>query len=124
VLYAHLLDRLRQPSDAGWSCLHAAWACDDVNAEAAARLCRTQAIEFWKKGKLAGESFAEDMASEFALVTDVHRRAGEFERAAVACADGLDIEDIPLVIERILRRQVVLIQQRDMTAHSVREILS
>ncbi len=123
LTYAHLLDRLRQPADAGWSCLHAAWACDDARAIDAASLCRCQAIEFWKKGKLAGVAFSDDMASEFALVTDVYRRTGDFERATVTCAEGLDIEDIPPVIERVLRRQMVLIQARDISVHSLREIL-
>src|SRR3954447_13828147 len=30
LLYAHLLDQMHQHSDAGWSCLHAAWVCDDL----------------------------------------------------------------------------------------------
>jgi hypothetical protein len=123
ICYAWLLDRLRQPADAGWSCLHAAWACDDAGAEPAAVLCRSQAVEYWKKGKLAGQSFADDMASEFALITDVHRRIGEFEHAQIACSEGLDVEDIPPVLEYILRRQLVFIQQRDTTVHSTREIL-
>ncbi|MDZ4797190.1 MAG: hypothetical protein SGI92_03430 [Bryobacteraceae bacterium] len=123
LCYSYLLDRLHQPSDAGWSCLHAAWACDDAASDAAAVACRLQAIELWKKGKVLGQSFSDDLSSEFALVTDVCRRAAQFEHATVACSEGLEVEDIPFVIEKILRRQMVLIQSRDTTAHNIREFL-
>jgi hypothetical protein len=123
LCYAYLLDRLRQPGDAGWSCLHAAWACDDAGAADSAILCRTHAIELWRKGKEHGQAFGDDLASEFALATDVCRRAGQFEHATVACAEGLEVEDIPFVIEQILRRQMVLIQSRDTDCHNTRELL-
>ena len=123
LCYAFLLDKLRQPSDAGWSCLHAAWACDDAGAGNSAIACRSNAVEMWKKGKLQGQAFSDDLASEFALVTDVFRRAGQFEHATVACAEGLEVEDIPFVIEQILRRQLVLIQARDTSRHNIGELL-
>lgn len=123
LCYAYLLDRLRQPGDAGWSCLHAAWACDDSAADDSASVCRTHAIQLWRKGKEHGQAFSDDLASEFALVTDVCRRAGQFEQATVACAEGLEVEDIPFVIEQVLRRQMVLIQSRDTACHNIRELL-
>lgn len=122
LCYALILDKLRHRADAGWSCLHAAWACDNENSEEAARLCRAAAIQQWKRGKAVGEPFADDMASEFALVTDLYRRMGEFEQATVACGEGLDIEDVPPAIEQMLRRQIVLIQQRDTACHSMAEL--
>jgi hypothetical protein len=123
ILYAHLLEKLHQSADAGWSYLHAAWNCDDASDEEAAALCRIRAIEMWKRGKAAGESFGDDMASEFALITDVYRRTGQFEQATVACAEGLDIEDMSPALEAVLRRQMVLIQSHDTAAHSIKELL-
>lgn len=123
LCYAYLLDKVRQHSDAGWSSLHAAWACDDVEDWAAGARCRQHAIEYWKRGKQAGEAFSDDLASEYALVSDLHRRQGQFELALVTCSEALDMDDIPPVIEQILRRQKSLIEQRDMAAHSIRELL-
>jgi hypothetical protein len=80
------------------------------------------AINRWKRGKELGQGFADDLATEFAIVTDLHRRGGEFDNATVACAEGLDIEDIPGPIEQMLRRQMTLIQQRDTDRHSMSEL--
>jgi hypothetical protein len=122
--YAYLLDRLRQHADAGWSCLHAAWVCDDLNDSVAATLCRAQSIEHWQTGKRAGQAFGDDLASEFALVTDVYRRMGQFENATVTCAEALDLEDLVPILERLLRRQMTLITARDTSAHNIKELLS
>ncbi len=122
LCYALILEKLHQAADAGWSALHGAWACDDAGATDAASRCRARALELWQRGKQLGQLFCDDMGSEFALVTDVYRRLGEFEQATVACAEGLDLDDLPPAIEAILRRQQVLIQRRDREAHSMREL--
>lgn len=123
LCYALILEKLHQFADAGWSTLHAAWACDDAGAAEAAGACRLLAIERWKNGKQVGQLFADDMATEFALVTDLYRRVGEFEHAMVACAEGLDLEDVPPAVEAMLRRQSVLIERRDTSCHSMSELL-
>lgn len=123
LCYAHLLDKLHQSADSGWSCLHAAWICDDVPDPEAASECRLRAIDVWKRGKQAGQQFGDDMASEFALITDIYRRTGQFEEATFACSEGLDIDDIPAAVEAVLRRQLTLIQSRDTDAHSLSELL-
>ena len=124
LCYAHLLERLHQPADAGWSCLHAAWVCDDLDEAVAATRCRAQAIELWQKGKNVGQSFGDDLVSEFALVTDVYRRMGQFENAIVTCAEALDIEDLLPVMEHLLRKQMTLIQAHDTSAHNLSELLA
>ena len=120
--YALIVERAHQWADAGWVWLHAAWACDDAGDETAAAACRRMAIDRWKRGKELGEGFADDLPTEFAIVTDLYRRSGEFENATITCAEGLDIEDIPVPIEQMLRRQLVLIQQRDTDRHSMTEL--
>jgi hypothetical protein len=122
--YASILARLHHWADSGWTCLHAAWACDDERAESCAINCRALAIDRWKRGKELGQNFADDLTSEFAIVTDLYRRMGEFEEATIACAEGLDLEDIPPVVEQMLRRQMVLIQRRDTACHSMAELQS
>ena len=124
LCYSCLLERVHQHADAGWSALHAAWACDDAGMDDAAVRCRERAIASWKKGKAAGQQFADSLASEFALATDLYRRTRIFESAIVSCTEGLDLEDIPPMLELLLRRQMVLIQRRDASAHSMIELTS
>ena len=83
------------------------FATTSINSQAACR-CREQAIEYWKRGKHAGQAFSEDLASEYALVADLHRRMAQFELALVTCSEALDMEDLPPVIEHVLRRQKTL----------------
>ena len=123
VCYAKLLSRLHMHADAGWSALHAAWVCDDSGDQQAAATMRAQALEHWQQGKAAGQQFGDDLPTEFALATDIYRRIGEFEKATVACTEGLDIEDINPVLEKLLRRQLVLIQARDMSTHNMAELM-
>lgn len=120
--HALLLERLELPADAGWTMLHAAWMCDDAGAPDAARHCRGEAIRLWKQGKRRGMDFMEDQMQEFALVTDVLRRLGDFDAAREAALEGLTLEDLPPVVEDLLRRQLSLIQQKDTAAHSLREL--
>jgi hypothetical protein len=124
LAYAYLLSKLYQHADAGWSALHAAWACDDENAVDAARDCRRTAIQYWQRGKQTGQVFCDDLPSEFALITDIYRRIGEFEHATVTASEGLDLDDLPPALEAVLRRQLVLTQQRDTNIHSMRELVS
>ncbi|HYO82468.1 MAG TPA: hypothetical protein VES20_13785 [Bryobacteraceae bacterium] len=122
--YAKLLSRLHMHADAGWSALHAAWVCDDLQEDEAAGAMRRLALDHWHRGKAAGQQFGDDLATEFALATDIYRRLGEFEQAVVACSEGLDIDDIPPVLEKLLRRQMVLIQARDTSVHNMGELIS
>jgi hypothetical protein len=124
LCYAVILDKLREHSDAGWSALHAAWIGDDVHDDYAAARCREQALEYWKRGKHAGQAFGDDHPSEYALVADLHRRMGQFEVAMVTCSEALEMEDVPPVIEHVLRRQKTLIEKRDSKEHSIRELLA
>jgi hypothetical protein len=112
LCHALILNHVKQYADAGWTALHAAWACDDAGDDAAARRARELAIGYWKHGKLHGQSFGE-LPEEFALVTDVLRRAGRFEEALVACTGGIDLENLDPVIEHVLLFEKTLIQRRD-----------
>lgn len=123
LCHALLLERLGAFSDAGWVSLHAAWVCDDESAAPAAVRCRRQAIRLWRHGKEHGQGFGEDHTQEFALVTDVLRRSGDFDDARDACLEALQAEDLDPIIDDLMRRQLVLIQQRDTACHSLAEIL-
>jgi hypothetical protein len=120
--HSFLLERLGQFADAGWTMLHAAWVCDDVPDDGAARRCRMEAISLWRRGKAAGQKFMDDYGQEFALAADVLRRAGEFDAARETCLEGLALEKVAPLVEDLLRRQLTLIQQRDASAHSMAEL--
>jgi hypothetical protein len=122
LAYALLIEKAHYWSDAGWIWLHAAWVCDDAGDFIAATICRNSAIDRWKRGKELGQAFGDDLASEFAIVTDLYRRTGAFENATVTCAEALDLEDFPPPLERMLRKQIVLIKRRDTSRHSMVEL--
>jgi hypothetical protein len=122
--YAAILGHVGQLADAGWSALHAAWACDDDGNEAAAVGCRAQAVDYWQRGKQGGQSFGDDLGMEFALVTDLYRRMGQFEAAVVTCSEALDVEELAPMLEQLLRREKALIDRKDTAGHSIRELLT
>ncbi len=80
------------------------------------------AIAYWKLGKKSGQPFSENPWGEFAIITDVYRRTGQFEDARTACEEGLSEADLPEPVEAMLRRQMVLIQQGDAARHSMKEL--
>jgi hypothetical protein len=121
-LHAHLLGALGHLAEAGWTELHAAWVCDDCGDGVSAAAARLRAIGSWKKAKANGVSFMEDEPSEFALVTDVLRRAGRFEEARETCKTALDGGGLPPLIEGILRFELALIDKRDAGCHKVEEV--
>jgi hypothetical protein len=120
--YALILEQLQAFSDAGWCAVHAAWVCDDLKAEDAAKRCRARTILLWKRGKELGSGFMDSQAEEFAVVADVYRRMGQFEQARNACNVALDGPQLPVGIDAMLRRQLVLIASEDTSAHSLEEL--
>ena len=123
LCHSLILQHLGQWADAGWSSLHAAWVCDDSGDVASAVACRTHALTLWQRAKKGGENFGDDLGMEYVLVTDLYRRTGQFEQAVVTCSDALDTQDLPPMLEQILRREKALIDQKDTAAHSLASIL-
>lgn len=117
-----MLAQLGEFADAGWSALHAAWNADDSEDDATARACRGLAIELWKKGKRDGQKFMPSREQEFALVTDLLRRRGEFVEARLTCIEGLNEPNLTPRIEDILRFELTLIGFGDTASHSLREL--
>ncbi len=120
--HAFLLDQLGHHADAGWTALQGAWYFDDAQDGAMALGCRTVALQFWKKGKAAGQQFAGTIPEEFALVTDILRRSGMFDDALGTCLDALEDEELPPVIEDMLRMQRTFIEMKDYGRHSLAEL--
>lgn len=120
--HAFLLDQLGHHADAGWMALQGAWSCDDSGDGGMALGCRTVALQFWKKGKAAGQDFAESIPEEFALVTDILRRCALFDDALGTCLDALEDDELPPVIEDMLRMQKTFIEKKDDARHSLAEL--
>jgi hypothetical protein len=118
LAHACILAHVEQWADAGWTCLHAAWLCDDEAehndawADAAAN-ARLRAIAYWREGKTHGQSFGESLADEFLLVSDVCRRAQAFDEARHACVLGLDLDNLSPLHNHLLRFEKTLIQRQD-----------
>ena len=113
LCHALILAHVKQYSDAGWTALHAAWTCDDLRNEPGATRARLAAIAYWKHGKQHQQPFVSELAEEFALATDVLRRASKFEEALVTCTEGIGLEDLDPVLMHILLFEKTLIQRRD-----------
>jgi hypothetical protein len=119
---ALLLERLGHFADAGWSSLHAAWACDDADDDDAARTCRDRAVALWQRGKEHGQDFLDDEQQEFLLVTDVLRRTGAFDEARDAAMSGLHLDGLAPLIDGLLRYELALVERRDAGAHAMGEL--
>lgn len=123
LCHALILQQVQQFADAGWTSLHAAWACDDANDNPSANACRKLALTLWQRGKQAGQNFGDDILLEYVMVIDLYRRSGQFERAVVTASEALDSEEpLPPLIEAILRREKALAEQKDDRAHSLGEL--
>jgi hypothetical protein len=115
LCHSMILAQVGQPADAGWTCLHAAWVCDDSENSNAAAKARALALDSWREAKLTGQMFGDDHAMESALVVDLQRRMGRFDDALITCTQALGDEDEPIhfLIEHLLRFEKTLIQKRD-----------
>lgn len=122
ICHALILERVGQYADAGWTCMHAAWICDDGSFQEAADLCRRMALRAWNVGKTKGQAFHESHASEFLIVSDVHRRLGEFEHALTACNLGAETEDLPELLDHCFRLERALIARKDIGRGSLRDL--
>ncbi len=107
-------------ADAGWACIHAAWACDDAGSDASAQKCRKKAVTLLQKAKENGQKFAEQTGVEEAIMVDLLRRSGQFELALRICEDGLKKKPDKLISD-ILQFQKILIGKADVARHTVAE---
>lgn len=111
-----------QLADAGWSCVHAAWVCDDERNTIAAQHCRHKAIALLQQATDAGQQTHTDPEHGALLLTDVLRRSGEFAAAAAYCQHMLAQPLSPLV-QRMLAAQQALITRRDTSGYTIEEAI-
>jgi len=121
LCWASLQD-VSDPVRAGWARLHAAWACDDAGNQTAARACRLQAAEIWQRALDTGAQLLPETGADYALLTDLLRRAGQFEAAQAMCEKGL-AQTPGQPVHAILKFQQILLARQDTACYSVAEAL-
>jgi len=105
---------------AAWACTHAAWACDDEDANIGANLSRLRAVELFKRARRDRVAFFSEPGAEDALLADLLRRSGEFEPAVTSVQVGVLKRPVE-IIRRMLYYQVALVMERDVAAHTIQE---
>jgi uncharacterized protein (DUF2225 family) len=107
-------------ASAAFTALRAAWACDDEGKTEQARQCRLQAARHMEKARQNGQSISESpkSATEEALLTDILRRAGEFEQAAAVAHEGLN-RQAEETVAKVIQYQLRLIDQQDTACYTV-----
>ncbi len=108
---------------AGWSAVHAAWACDDATAGEAANKCRERAVGLFLKAIERGGDVAEQVGGPEAIMADLLRRVGKFELALEYCERGLNKETEEL-IEKVLNFEIELINKSDAGCYTIAEVES
>ncbi|MBN1147558.1 MAG: hypothetical protein JXA78_09890 [Anaerolineales bacterium] len=122
LCWAMIQEACGELADAGWACVHAAWACDDEGASMGASLCRMKAIEHFLQARRRGARFAEPAGVEDVLLADLYRRCGEFERAVTMVQVGV-LKRPAETLRKVLYYQVKLVMQCDAAKHTIDEVL-
>ena len=103
---------------AGWAAVQAAWACDDADKESAAKESRKRAVALFEETRRDGTSFAEGLGFEEAILADLLRRSGQFDKVETACQNGLE-EKPGEIVEKILHFQQTLARRKDAGCYTV-----
>lgn len=108
---------------AGWSALHAAWACDDADKPKGAAECRQLALERFtrqlaRQGHITG---LDDPAIIRLVLADLCRRTEQFEPAARWAREGQERKPTDIV-RFALELELALIEDQDAACHSLEEI--
>lgn len=110
-------------SEETWDFVHAAWACDDSQNHEQASECRRRAAETFLIAEHCGEKVTDQEGATTAILVDLLRRSGQFDRAKyiIESRRNLITNDI---VRKILNFQYALIQRNDTYSHTVEEALT
>lgn len=122
ICYSMIQENINNFSGAGWSYIHAAWACDDAEFNTSAQKCRMKAINILQKAKLNNQKFAEENNAEEAIMVDLLRRSRQFEIALNIC-DTLLNKSPKKNIADVLLFQKMLIKKGDIDCHTMEEAI-
>jgi hypothetical protein len=119
---ALIQEAIRKFGAAGWASMRAAWVCDDAKNDAAAKRCRVQAVELFRKALSAGQEIAEQLGAGDAILVDLLRRSEQFEDATRQVEIGLS-KFPEEIIRDVLEFERDLIAKQDVQCHRVEEAL-
>jgi hypothetical protein len=105
---------------AAWDFIHAAWACDDVQNDRGARICRQRAIATIEELHLTGDFLSQNTQNDLALLTDIARRCGDWARAERWCSQGMSVASDE-ILQKIFAYQKRLIDTGETAVHTVAE---
>src|SRR5574341_1373635 len=106
---------------AGWSSVHAAWACDDADYEISAQKCRMRAVSLFQKAKENNQKFAKQDGVEEVIIVDLLRRSCQFELAFSICEEVLKKKP-EKIISNIMKLQKMLIKNKDVACHLIADV--
>jgi hypothetical protein len=140
LCHAQLEELSSSYSSAGWSCLKAAWVCDDeidsfrlekieadkvgevtITATLSAKKCRIEAVRLFLKARESGQVLAKQKSGEQVLLADVLRRSERFEEAKLECESGFRLKP-DKVISDILRLEQMAIENRDPSCYNMSQV--
>lgn len=107
---------------AGWAYLHAAWGRDDSDypeCVCITRDCRKKAIAHFEKCLVEKKRFFEQQGGEYAVLADLYRRTGQFEKAVEISWRGM--KDAEPIIADTLRCEIRLANASDDRCHRLDE---
>lgn len=107
---------------AGWASVSAAWVCDDEQASVLAKQCRLRAIHLFQRCKLESIPFASELGIEEAVLADLFRRTGQFDRVPVICHRGIAKKPSAMILQ-MLNFQIGLARKQDEACHVIDESL-
>ncbi len=107
---------------AGFSYVHAAWACDDESMNDQASKCRLNAVAIFEAIRAKGQHILDDPAADAILLGDLLRRSRVFDFSIGACDQGL-ARGPEEVILKILRFQKHLCFVMDSGLHTIEEAI-
>jgi hypothetical protein len=105
---------------AGWTAVQAAWACDDADEESAANESRRRAVSLFEKARSNGSSFANGSGVQEAILADLLRRSGQFDKVETVCQTGLE-EGPEAMVKIILHFQQSLARRKDADCYTIAE---
>ena len=108
-----------EPRGAVHMALRAVWVCDDRKSSLAPAL-RRETAERIQQAMTAGKPYSSQVGGNEALITDLLRRAEDWQEATNWATKGLAVVDYPL-IEAVLRLELKLIEGKDAKVHRIEE---
>ena len=120
LAYGMLVDHVDDEA-AGLARLHAAWVCDDAGCASQAAACRSEAARALLRAKPFDDS--DDGVTRGAVVVDVLRRAGQFDRAEAERLNLLNLGSAAGILRQVLEFEGQLIRVRDNVGYTVADVV-